>query len=365
MASAALLAPSVAGSAPVADAGALPIHATRLTGPTLSLGDEGEDVKVVQRHLRVAVDGRFGPRTRAAVQRLQAAAGLVPDGVVGPLTWAALGSSRTGGRGSAARPELALGARGPAVVEAQRLLTRRGFRTAADGRFGPRTAAAVTAFQRERRLTPDGVVGPRTWSALGTAAPTREVAPAATLSPVWRSIGSRPYVVQTGDTWASIAAGEGSTAAGLAAANRMNPSRRPPVGARIQVPGRWSCPTPRGTFINDYGFPRSGGRLHQGNDVFAPRGTPVRAPVSGRAEQTPNAVGGNAVQLRGNDGNRYYFAHMDSYGQAGTVKAGDVIGYVGNSGNAITTPPHLHLEVHPDGGSAINPFPTISLACRR
>ncbi len=87
--------------------------------------------------------------------------------------------------------------------------------------------------------------------------------------------------------------------------------------------------------------------------------------MSGQAERTPNSIGGNAVQLRGDDGNRYYLSHLDSYGAAGKVAAGDVVGYVGNSGNAITTPPHLHFEVHPNGGQAVNPFPTITLACRR
>ena len=366
VASAALLAPSVAASAPLAAASPRPpLHAGPLTGPVLSLGDEGEAVKVVQRQLRVAVDGRFGPRTRQAVQRLQAAAGLKPDGVVGPLTWAALESARTGGGGARGRPVLSLGATGAAVTEAQRALTRRGFRVGADGVFGARTAAAVTAFQRERGLTADGVVGPRTWEALDSAVQAQQVRAATLLSDAWRSIGSRSYVVRSGDTWTSIAAAKGSTAAALATANRMDAGRRPPVGSTLRVPGSWQCPTPQGKFINDYGFPRPGGRLHQGNDLFAPRGTPIRAPVSGRADQSPNPIGGNAVQLYGDDGNRYYFAHLESFGAQGKVAAGDLIGYVGNSGNAITTQPHLHLEVHPNGGAAINPFPTITLACRR
>lgn len=212
-------------------------------------------------------------------------------------------------------------------------------------------------------MRPDGVVGPRTWAALDSA--VHELRLVVAVSDVWRSIGSRSYSVRAGDTWASIAAAKGSTAAGLAAANRMTLSRRPVAGTTIQVPGSWQCPTPSGRFINDFGFPRPAGRAHQGNDLFAARGTPVRAPVGGRAERFPNPIGGNAVQLHGNDGNRYYFAHLNSYGAAGTVAAGETIGYVGNSGNAITTPPHLHFEVHPNGGQAINPFPTITLACRR
>ena len=367
VASAALLAPSLAASAPVASAGlSPPLHAAPLTGPVLALGAQGEAVKVLQRHLRVTVDGRFGTRTRQAVQRLQAAAGLKPDGVVGPLTWAALGSARSSGGGAArGRAVLSVGATGPAVTDAQRRLTRQGFRVKADGVFGARTAAAVAAFQRQRGLAPDGVVGPRTWEALDSAVVTQEVRAATVLSNVWRSVGSGPYVVRSGDTWSSIAAAKGSTAGALATANRMDPARRPPVGSTLRVPGSWRCPAPQGRFINDYGFPRPGGRLHQGNDLFAARGTPVLAPVSGRAVHSPNPTGGNAVQFHGDDGNRYYFAHLESFGPAGNLAAGDLIGYMGNSGNAITTPPHLHLEVHPNGGAAINPFPTITLACRR
>ncbi|CAA9210768.1 MAG: hypothetical protein AVDCRST_MAG76-102 [uncultured Acidimicrobiales bacterium] len=376
VASATLLIPNVSQPADPAAAGAAPpLHAVPLTGSTLSLGDQGQEVKLVQRRLRVAVDGRFGPRTRRAVQALQRAAGLAPDGVVGPLTWAALGQA--GGTGSGAawgrtlppgtsgRPDLSLGASGPAVAEAQRLLTTRGFRTTADGRFGPSTHASVVAFQRRRNLTADGVVGPLTWTALGTAANALALQLVSTSSPLWRIVGSRSYVVQRTDTWSSIAAAKGTTAAALAVANRLSFARPPPIGSRIQVPGAWRCPLIEGNFMNDYGFPRPAGRVHQGNDLFAARGTPIRAPVSGRAEQFPNPIGGNAVQLHGDDGNRYYFAHLDRYAGAGRVSAGSVIGYVGNSGNAITTPPHLHFEVHPGGGSAINPFPTITLACRR
>lgn len=375
VASATLLVPNVASSLPPANASATPpLHAARLSGPTLSLGDQGEDVKTVQRRLRLPADGRFGPRTKRAVQQLQAAAGLVADGIVGPLTWAALSQALppAGGRGGravpagpAGRPELSHGSSGPAVAEAQRLLTRRGLRTAADGRFGSATRSAVVAFQRRRGLTPDGIVGSRTWAALDAAAPDQAVRPAAPVSGVWRPLGAASHTVASGDTWRSIAAARGSTGPALAAANRLDPARRPPVGRSIQVPGTWRCPVVGGRFINDFGFPRPAGRVHQGNDLFAPRGTPVRAPVGGRVERVPNPIGGNAIQLHGNDGTRYYLAHMNSYGASGSVPAGEVIGYVGNSGNAITTPPHLHLEVHPGGGQAINPYPTITLACRR
>jgi len=326
------------------------------------------EVEAVQRRVGVAVDGTFGPMTMAAVQAVQTAAGLPADGIVGPLTWAALDQGRSASGAPvtavAARPVLRQGVTGSAVVELQTLLTRAGHSTSPDGSFGPATHAAVVAFQRSHGLTGDGVVGPLTWAALAAASPRSRVTPVA-VTETWRIIGSRTYVVQGGDTWTSIAVATDSTATALTTANRATGTSQPTVGRSIQVPGAWRCPVPGASFFNDYGSPRPEGRVHLGNDMFAARGTPVRAPVSGRAEQVTGPIGGNALYLYGNDGHRYYFAHLDRFGLAGNVPADAVIGYVGNTGNAITTPPHLHLEVHPDGGEAVNPFPTITLACKR
>jgi len=335
----------------------------------LSLGDRGDDVRLVQQRLRLPADGRFGAQTRKAVQVLQGAAGLTADGIVGPATWAALGQARpaqasgtpTGVRG---RVDLSDGAVGPAVADAQALLTRAGHRVAADGRFGPATHAAVVAFQRRRGLPTDGVVGTRTWAAL-TSPTLTPVALVSALSTRWQPIGSRTYLVRAGDTWTSIAASTGSRATALASANRVSTTVRPAGGSRIQVPGTWTCPVADGGFINDYGFPRGVDRLHQGNDLFAPRGTPVRAPVAGRAEVADNTIGGLSMRLNGADGHRYYFAHLDRRGDPGLIEAGGVIGYVGNSGNAASTPTHLHFEIRPGDGEPVNPFPSLTLACRR
>jgi murein DD-endopeptidase MepM/ murein hydrolase activator NlpD len=105
-----------------------------------------------------------------------------------------------------------------------------------------------------------------------------------------------------------------------------------------------------GAIRSRFGAPRDGGRRdHHGVDIFARRGTPVIASVAGRARATTNRLGGNVVWLR--DGalpRSLYYAHLDRHAFGGTrmVEPGDTLGFVGNSGNARTTPPHLHFGIY-------------------
>lgn len=125
------------------------------------------------------------------------------------------------------------------------------------------------------------------------------------------------------------------------------------------------CPVKGGglSFVNDYGYVRPDGGRHDGVDLFAERGTPVVAPVAGRLLRDPNPSGGVAFQLYGDDGIRYYGAHLDRYGADGNVSAGTVIGYMGNSGDARATGTHLHLEMHPGSGITMSPYPSLRRAC--
>lgn len=87
------------------------------------------------------------------------------------------------------------------------------------------------------------------------------------------------------------------------------------------------------------------GSSHAAADLFAPRGTPVVAMRDGVATAGTDPVGGNWVLIQGDDGLLYYYAHLDRPGRSGRVRAGEVIGYVGDSGNARGTGPHLHIGI--------------------
>lgn len=129
--------------------------------------------------------------------------------------------------------------------------------------------------------------------------------------------------------------------------------------------GEWICPVQGPVAFSDtWGAPRSGGRRHQGVDMLARTGTPTVAPVSGTVSHRGNSVGGLSWHLNGDDGNYYYGTHLSAYANqgAGHVAAGTVIGYVGDTGNARGTP-HLHFEIHPGGGAAVNPYPTVARYC--
>ncbi len=112
------------------------------------------------------------------------------------------------------------------------------------------------------------------------------------------------------------------------------------------------------TFTNDWHAPRTG-HLHQGNDIFAAEGTPCVACVSGTVNHGEGKNAGLYVRLAGDDGNVYYYMHLQRFAATGHVTAGTVIGYVGDTGNAEGGPPHLHFEIHPGGGAAINPYPIL------
>jgi murein DD-endopeptidase MepM/ murein hydrolase activator NlpD len=115
--------------------------------------------------------------------------------------------------------------------------------------------------------------------------------------------------------------------------------------------------------------PRDGGRHHQGVDIFAKPGTPVRSTTEGLViGRGQNRLGGNVVWVMGPGRQTHYYAHLIDLGafQVGDrVVASDIIGYVGDTGNARGTPHHLHYGVYELGGNAINPFPLLTSNANR
>ncbi|WP_230273367.1 M23 family metallopeptidase [Deinococcus sp. 6YEL10] len=131
-----------------------------------------------------------------------------------------------------------------------------------------------------------------------------------------------------------------------------------PAPAEASLPN----PLPGQRFVDTWGGARSQGRTHEGVDIFAPRGTPIRATTRGVIVNVgPNNLGGRTVMVLGPGRQRHYYAHLERYPdlkRGDWVEQGDVVGYVGDSGNAKGTPPHLHYGIYTTGG-AINPYPLL------
>ena len=123
------------------------------------------------------------------------------------------------------------------------------------------------------------------------------------------------------------------------------------------------CPIagPR-AFADTWGAARSAGRSHEGVDMMSPLGTPVVAVESGSVQMKTTSLGGNSAWVTGGSGTRYFYAHLNGWeGPSRSVSQGEVIGYVGHTGN--TSANHLHFEVHPGGGVAVNPYPYVRAVC--
>lgn len=152
---------------------------------------------------------------------------------------------------------------------------------------------------------------------------------------------------------------------------RLGPVARHPIVAwrlmRMESPRALPVPVegvrPR-QLRDTWNGPRSGGRRHQGIDIFARRGTPVRSTTPGIVVTVgTNQLGGRIVRVLGPAGEWHYYAHLERFAgvrPGDVVGAGTVLGYVGDSGNARGTPPHLHYGIYRARGGAVNPYPRLA-----
>ena len=307
----------------------------------LSLGSQGDIVKELQTALqatglvvRGGADGVFGPATESSLKAFQRVNAFTQSGVVSARDAEILnlGSVSTATNDDTTSPTttsaptaspssayvgLTVGASGDEVRELQSALMNLGLVVlgGADGSFGNATKSALIAFQSVNGITQNGVVSERGAEILGLGTGSVSIAPPNT--------------------------GTGSGAIQMEA-----------------FPVQGMC-----FFGDTWHAPRGGGRLHVGVDIIADQGKLLYAVADGEITKQfwdqPGALAGNGLRLTQPDGTYFIYLHMFAFAQGielGTqVKAGDVIGFVGNTGSSATA--HLHFEIHPGGGDPINPYP--------
>jgi peptidoglycan hydrolase-like protein with peptidoglycan-binding domain len=345
--------------------------------------------------LRGGADGVFGPATAAALQTFQEAQGLPRTGIVDEATAAAISRIGAAATEVAALVGLEAGSLGNTVKQLQQALLDAGIvvRGGADGIFGPATAAALSEFQTGQGLPATGVVDAATASALAAPRPIGITQPGPTNGYArYGERGDRVIALQNKLVAAGVTLRGGVDGvfggATSAAVMELQRFRGLPVTGTVDRAtadsiGLVTMPAPVVTapatvtlaafpvqgicgFEDTWGAPRSGGRTHQGVDIIAAEGKLLYAVADGTIERVytdhPGSLAGNGVRLRQADGTYFFYAHMKSLADGiavGTeVAAGQIIGFVGNTGNSGT--PHLHFEIHPLGGAAINPYPIVA-----
>ena len=388
---------------------------------SIAQGARGTSVKAVQQALIAAgisipggADGIYGAATANAVKQFQQRKGLLATGVVDPETAAALGvggggavQSGSSNAPAAAAPNassvvgLQLGARGPAVVTLQRAIISMGWTIpgGADGVFGAATRAALMRAQRANGVPGSGVVDEATARLFNltntpNTSTTAQPAGGGSTAPGFASYderGARTVALQRALMAAGIALRGGadgvfggSTASGVMAFQRakglpvtgrvdaatgaalgLSPMDAPPPPPAISVtldakPVQGPC-----YYGDTWTAARGNGRVHLGVDIAAKEGKELYAVATGTVTKiyspATDQLAGNGLRITRADGTYFFYAHLSALAPGITVgssvSAGQLVGYVGKTGNAGI--PHLHLEVHPGGGSAVNPYPIV------
>jgi murein DD-endopeptidase MepM/ murein hydrolase activator NlpD len=380
-------------------------------------GDSGPEVVRLQQAivargftLKGGVTGEYNGQTVAALRSLQKVAGFKATGALDERTAKFLGLVDVAPIAANALPSV--GTSGDTVWSLQQALINAGTQVkgGADGKFGLATTIALGKFQSTRGLKVTKVLDEPTAVALGLlpapapvkAAPSKQTpapapvqnqtaAPAETASitvdtlPVRGQKSEAVRLVQQTLINAGVEVKGGADAVfgvattiaitkfqesrGLNQSGVLDINTAAALGLipsleELGLPSLKVFPMQgRCNFSDTWGQARSGGRSHEGTDVIGPKGLALYAVVDGVIAKTYVGAsnGGNAIRLTAPDGTYFYYAHLDSFAPgiaAGvSVRAGQIIGYNGASGNAGT--PHLHFEVHPRGGAAVNPYPIL------
>ena len=406
---------SIAGSAFVVTGAAASTVPTNVVAQLPKFGDSGPAVVRLQQAIAArgftvkgGISGSFTAQTKSALRSLQKVAGFKATGTLDERTAKFLGlvdvapsnlpaatpapvviatAKNVVATSSSTLPKI--GDRSQSVRTIQEVLMRDGIGLVggADGIFGNGTSAAIAEYQKRRGLSITGQMDDATQTAM-TPAPVVQVASTNSIT-----INSLPVRGQSGDAVrelqnalissgtqvkggadgvfgvaTSIALGNFQAQRGLNQTSALDVNTAVALGLIASLESQ-GLPTldafpmiGRCSFVDSWHAPRPGGRLHEGVDVIGARGLPLVAVKDGVITKmvTNQTLSGNAIRLTIADGTYFYYAHLDSFAEGiavgTTVTAGQIIGYNGSTG---ATSPHLHFEVHPRGGEAVNPYPII------
>ena len=410
---------SIAGSAFVVTGAAASANPSTIVSQFPLFGESGPAVVRLQQAIAArgftvkgGITGSFTSSTKSALRSLQKVAGFKATGkldertakflglfdvapapvAVAATPVAAVSNKNVVVASSSTLPKI--GERSQAVRTIQEELIRDGIGLVggADGIFGTATSAAIAEYQKRRGLSITGVMDDATQAAM-TPAPVAPVATAVAATTSTITIDSLPVRGQTSEAVrqlqnaliangtevkggadaifgiaTTIAIGNFQAARGLNQSKALDANTAVALGL---IPSLESQGFPSldafpmiGTcsFTDSWHAPRPGGRLHEGVDIIGARGLPLVAVKDGVITKlvTNQTLSGNAIRLTIADGTYFYYAHLDAFAEGITVgtqvAAGQVIGYNGSTG---TTTPHLHFEVHPGGGAAVNPYPFV------
>lgn len=379
------------------------------------MGESGPEVIRLQQAIvargftiKGGIDGTFGTATRTALRSLQKVAGFRATGNLDSRTAKFLGLVDVTPLSKNSFPTI--GSSGDAVWSVQQALINSGVsvKGGADGKFGLATSIAIGRFQAARGLSVTKSVDEGTAIALGLlavpapkATAKKTVVAAAVVAPVASpvatstsiTIDSLPVRGHTSEAVrsvqnallaagievkggadavfgvaTSVAIGKFQSSRGLNVTTALDANTAAALGlipslAELGLPSLQAFPMQgRCSFSDTWHAPRGGGRLHEGVDIIGARGLAIYAVVDGTITRmlSGGALSGNSIRLTAPDGTYFFYAHLDGFAAGLTagqsVRAGQVIGYNGSTGAST---PHVHFEVHPQGGAAVNPYPLV------